>query len=157
MNDGKSIEKTEVLPLTESTTSSEASLADAQGPDLRRRRLIRGAAGIAPVVLTLRSGGLAASSCTGVSARASADNNDGLLTKTSTGGSIVVGDNCVTGYSQSGCPLPDLQILGGTKTTNLKVINDGGFYCSTTSSKSGAIKNEPSIALLSISAYNSLL
>ena len=31
-----------------------------------RRRLVRGAVSLAPVVLTLRSGGLAAASCTGV-------------------------------------------------------------------------------------------
>lgn len=34
--------------------------------DQRRRRLVRGAAAFAPVVLTLRSGALAAASCTGV-------------------------------------------------------------------------------------------
>jgi len=34
--------------------------------DQRRRRLVRGAAALAPLVLTLRSGALAAASCTGV-------------------------------------------------------------------------------------------
>ncbi len=55
MNDGKSTDKTEAQPITESRSNNEA-----QGLDLRRRRLIRGAAGIAPVVLTLRSGAAAA-------------------------------------------------------------------------------------------------
>lgn len=36
------------------------------GADQRRRRLVRGAAAMAPLVLTLRSGALAAASCTGV-------------------------------------------------------------------------------------------
>jgi len=36
--------------------------------NLRRRRLIRGVTAVAPLVLTLRSGALAAASCTGVKA-----------------------------------------------------------------------------------------
>ena len=55
MNDGKSIDKTETLPITESSSISEA-----QSLDLKRRRLIRGAAGLAPVILTLRSGSASA-------------------------------------------------------------------------------------------------
>jgi len=65
MNDGKLTEQTEALPLAETTSGPTANPSGAEDMDRRRRRLIRGAVGIAPVVLTLRSGGLAASSiCT---------------------------------------------------------------------------------------------
>ncbi|MBL8398803.1 MAG: hypothetical protein JNL84_11785 [Candidatus Accumulibacter sp.] len=42
-----------------------ASPAQTTLTDQRRRRLVRGAAAFAPIVLTLRSGALAAASCTG--------------------------------------------------------------------------------------------
>lgn len=51
--------------------STELALANGEAgglevpADQRRRRLVRGAAAFAPVVLTLRSGALAAASCTG--------------------------------------------------------------------------------------------
>jgi hypothetical protein len=46
--------------------AESAGAADPSMLDQRRRRLVRGAAALAPLVLTLRSGALAAASCTGV-------------------------------------------------------------------------------------------
>lgn len=54
---------------------------DAQGsgaaspPDQKRRRFVRGAASVAPVVLTLRSGAVAAASCTGAKLITTLDQN----------------------------------------------------------------------------------
>jgi hypothetical protein len=45
--------------------------------DQRRRRLVRGAAALAPLVLTLRSGALAAASCTGAKAIETIVGDDG--------------------------------------------------------------------------------
>ena len=45
--------------------AESAGAADPSMLDQRRRRLVRGAAAFAPLVLTLRSGALAAASCTG--------------------------------------------------------------------------------------------
>ena len=58
----------------EAVQSNDRVLASGHGTGLdetstihqRRRRLVRGAAALAPLVLTLRSGALAAASCTGV-------------------------------------------------------------------------------------------
>lgn len=46
---------------TDATASPESALVS----DAKRRRLVRGAVALAPLVLTLRSGALAAASCTG--------------------------------------------------------------------------------------------
>lgn len=60
--------------IDETAASAGRSLADGEAVspsqtslmDQRRRRLVRGAMAVAPLVLTLRSGALAAASCTGV-------------------------------------------------------------------------------------------
>ena len=49
----------------ELTTVTAAGSPDASLSDQQRRRLVRGAVAFAPLVLTLRSGALAAASCTG--------------------------------------------------------------------------------------------
>ncbi len=48
-----------------STVSSDEQSETSSLSDQRRRRLVRGAVAFAPLVLTLRSGALAAASCTG--------------------------------------------------------------------------------------------
>jgi hypothetical protein len=50
---------------TKTMTGGNPDQVAAVQPDIRRRRLVRGAAAVAPMVLTLRSGALAAASCTG--------------------------------------------------------------------------------------------
>ena len=50
-----------------SPTDSDAAVRSSTSiPENKRRRLVRGAMAVAPLLLTLRSGALAASSCTGV-------------------------------------------------------------------------------------------
>lgn len=111
MNDGKPTSEAQApalaAPSSDRATASEGS----HGVDGRRRRLLRGAAGMAPVIITLRSGGLAASSCVGTKALGST-NTSGDFT-IATGGPISAGgDRCVANYSTSGsCPSPADQIL----------------------------------------------
>src|SRR5689334_19190075 len=62
-NDGDNLDKLEMKQGGE--CSGKASVPDL---NLKRRRLIRGVTAVAPLVLTLRSGALAAASCTGVKA-----------------------------------------------------------------------------------------
>ena len=101
MNDGKSIDETEALPLVNNASKTTLAPEGRQGLDQRRRRLLRGAAGIAPVVLTLRSGALAASSCTGVRLRTNTDVNAQF---TDTSGTVVAGDTCVIVSDELLCP-----------------------------------------------------
>ena len=61
---------------TKTMTGNPVQLAAVQ-PDIRRRRLVRGVAAGAPRVLTLRSGALAAASCTG--AKIVSIGDDGLI------------------------------------------------------------------------------
>jgi hypothetical protein len=95
MNDGKSIDKTETQPITESSSISEA-----QSLDLKRRRLIRGAAGLAPVILTLRSGSASAfaSGCAPL-VQKDATTNTGSTTPigeiTNANGAVKASDKCV--------------------------------------------------------------
>ncbi len=94
----------------ETATTTGLSLADgeavSQGKastlDQRRRHLVRGVMAIAPVVLTLRSGALAAASCTGVRiASVTPDADTGAVS------GAVDGDVCVQGLQQ--CPAPHLE------------------------------------------------
>lgn len=48
------------------STADQAAISGGEAaPENKRRRLVRSAAALAPLVLTLRSGGVAAASCTG--------------------------------------------------------------------------------------------
>jgi hypothetical protein len=62
--------------------------------NFKRRRLIRGAIAVAPMVLTLRSGALAAASCTGALVLTQTSGSSGKLNYTGT--EIKVDDKCVT-------------------------------------------------------------
>ncbi len=91
-----------------------------------RRRLLKGAAMTAPVILTLRSGALmAAGSCTGITGQVAPSKDD----------------KCVT-VDSSGCPSPTTQartiISEESPTENVTCDNDGlncvgngTYYCST--------------------------
>jgi hypothetical protein len=93
-------------PMEQAPKSTELVLASDEAgglempsvADQRRRRLVRGAAAFAPVVLTLRSGALAAASCTGAKTVSytipkTGPNNGALPPGT------VEGDVCVQGLS----------------------------------------------------------
>jgi hypothetical protein len=94
--------------------------------NLRRRRLIRGAAYVAPMVLTLRSGALAAaSSCTGAKLLTTTKNSSGQL-NSSTG--IEAGDICAINYSQDGCPTGENKISIGVKAGSV-TQSGSNFKC----------------------------
>jgi hypothetical protein len=88
MNDGHPIEETRPHEVSDDL-------------NLRRRRLLRGAIGIAPVVLTLRSGAVAAvSSCTGAKLLTITD----FQGKLASSSGVNTTDACITGYDTTGCP-----------------------------------------------------
>jgi hypothetical protein len=95
-----------------------------------RRRLVRGAVALAPVVLTLRSGALAAASCTG--ARLVDIPNNGKFKPASTT------EYCIDDSVPNVCPTYSTGV-GRTKVVtdkNAKLVNvtsagDDDFYCGT--------------------------
>jgi len=98
---GEAPESTQQLSVDKSATIPETTSISEL--DLGRRRWVRGAAAVAPLVLTLRSGALAAASCTGAKLLASVD-KDGVIVDT-TGAKITSGlidgqDQCVVHVSQ---------------------------------------------------------
>jgi hypothetical protein len=118
VNNGKSIDQAQApkpaaLSVNQTATAGEQP---SHGPDLSRRRLIRGAAGIAPVVITLRSGALAAAaSCVNTKATVVTTGSSGNITGYTTGSSATIhaGDNCVAPYYNSlnnggACPSPSI-------------------------------------------------
>ena len=139
-------------PIDQASQPTDLSPADGQGPgqeansmtDAKRRRLVRGAMAFAPLVLTLRSGAVAAAaSCTGAKE---------LVNLTPTGefpigGGANLGDTCVTNYAFNGCP-PG-KINSGTNTfVQVASGSDGNYACKTLTGN---------VAILSTAAVNSLL
>ena len=116
MNDGKPIAEAQTRSLDEAAANQAAPLADSRGPDHRRRRLIRGAVGIAPMVITLRSGALAVASCVGTVSIGTIQSDGTFLGPTSPPfRTPQVGDKCVT--SAEACPAPhDMKISSGAWT-----------------------------------------
>jgi hypothetical protein len=110
--------------------STELALANGEAgglempADQRRRRLVRGAAAFAPVVLTLRSGALAAASCTGAVVVSATFDADGKITSSG----VREGDFCVP--SPQICSYPDgHQKINGTPDS--QAIGNNG-KCGTT-------------------------
>lgn len=99
------------------------------GPDLRRRRWMRGAVAAAPVVLTLRSGALAASSCVPAKATAYAEPDRGKLENINPGNvSLAEGEYCVKGYTDSGCPSLHVRQVQPV-SAGLLDNKEGKWYC----------------------------
>lgn len=125
-------------------TGNPVQLAAVQ-PDIRRRRLVRGAAAVAPMVLTLRSGALAAASCTGAK----------IISIDSTGQIDPVGlndtDVCFT--DQQVCPGYPLsgptKIESGTRVGQIAPTYPGGPYAC------GNLKST-NVAILSSASASSL-
>ena len=119
--------------------------------NLGRRRLVRSVTAAAPLVLTLRSGAVAAAvSC--VSAR--------VIDSTDSAGKIInpgtaqVGDTCVSGYQV--CPNPDqpTKIIAGTNMQTASVTSTGpNLFCGSGGDK---ITGKP-VAILSALSVSSLL
>ena len=126
----------------------ETIARDASGNlDQRRRRLMRGVASAAPVVLTLRSGALAAASCTGAKLLTQVEQNGKLV---STAG-VVEGDVCVTNYETLSCASGS-----GTKISS-------GYYLGTVSQAGGSgtffctnVTSAQQVAILSSASASSL-
>jgi hypothetical protein len=121
MNDGHPIEETRPHEVSDDL-------------NLRRRRLLRGAIGIAPVVLTLRSGAVAAvSSCTGTKLLTTVKNvnsNGGKLDPVTAVGAAD-GNTCITEYDQTDCPIEEaikIRTGQGSFAGTVKILN-GKAYC----------------------------
>ena len=87
-----------------SATGETAVSGDSSISENKRRRLVRGAVALAPLVLTLRSGALAAASCTGVKI-ARVDSKGGIVDGGNLG--LQPGDKCVKPGILEACPSPD--------------------------------------------------
>jgi len=131
-----------------SETNSDAVVpATSSIADNKRRRLVRGAMAVAPLVLTLRSGAVAAAaSCTGAKQLV----NLPPTGQFPAGGGANLGDTCVTNYEFNGCPAG--KISSGTNTGVQVTLGfkDGDYACNLT----GITGN---VALLSTAAVNSLV
>ena len=170
MNDGKSIDEMETLPQVELINGPTGDPSQARAMDLRRRRLIRGAVGIAPAVMTLRSGGLAAGSlCTptvqhGVTLMTNTtDSNSTGWIPSGNSLNVAAGQKCAStspGVSEVNCPTGYIQKSGtsgvGTVVGPTGPTGPGTstFYCQ--SSGGSHISNLPNVAILSSQGATSL-
>jgi hypothetical protein len=140
----------QALNLPTADSAPAASLENTDSLDLRRRRLLRGAAGIAPVVLTLRSGALAAASCTGVDKLdLTANSSSGNLSDST----VTAGRECIIGYTKCST---GTKIQDHTTYTDVGTVTDvsGNKRCI----KSGTTYTGSSnIAILSTGALTSFV
>lgn len=138
-------------------------LGTAKGPDLNKRKLVRGAVAAAPVLLTLRSGALAALSCTGAKALTVKVGADGKIDTTSGSPQYALpqpysngtGDICyetVTQCSANGQPVGNMiSTTAPTNSPGVAVTQNGSdYYCGT----SGL--NTNTYAILSATSATSL-
>ena len=167
MNDGKSIDEMETLPQVEPINGPTGDPSQARAMDLRRRRLIRGAVGIAPAVMTLRSGGLAAGSlCTptvqhGVTLMTNTtDSNSTGWIPSGNSLNVAAGQKCAStspGVSDLNCPPGYIQKSGTSGVGTVASGTAGGgtstFYCQSSGSH---ISNLPNVAILSSQGATSL-
>ncbi len=129
-----------------SETIKDQETSSEQG-NAGRRRLVRGAMALAPLVLTLRSGA-AIASCTGVKAFVRADNGTGNIGNPS---NVAVDDVCVIDYSSLNCN-SEVKISGGTKVGNVTISQTGNGNELTCGSEA---KNKQ-VAILSATSAGSL-
>lgn len=150
MNDGKSFEEAQAT----GTGNPQTHSSGLDSADMKRRRLIRGAAGMAPVMLTLRSGSLlaAASGCATVVSYGEINTaGTGEYVQTAAGSGIPAATNiCVENASQGLCPTG--QIQSGTHTTTLS-----GSPLKCLDGSSNPLANGTQVAIVSASAALSIL
>jgi hypothetical protein len=155
VNEGKLFDEASESKLETPTILSAINISPKM-PDLSRRKLISGAAGIAPVLLTLRSGSLAAaSSCTGVKLLLTGGATDANSQFTAPAGSIVANDACATAITTTNCATNKIAsgISGGYHTRN---ISGNTWVCEQTGGFNGGFQNRPNIAILSVASAASL-
>jgi hypothetical protein len=120
--------------------SRELALANGEGDglempaDQRRRRLVRGAAAFAPVVLTLRSGALAAASCTGAVVVSATFDNNGRINSPGVDKNMYCvpnpqicsypdGHQKITGTPDANSITPDLRCGNTDLRTNVAIVS----------------------------------
>lgn len=114
-----------------------------------RRRLVRGAVSLAPIVLTLRSGALAAASCTGAAKLDKVILEEGGEVP-STSPQVEAGDGCFTKVTACETNVSKLSTDSDSyiKIGNVEV-RDGKFYCQTgTTGQTVAILSSASVTSL---------
>ncbi len=158
MNDPQSTGETQAQELPAAGNSQVVSPSESESLDLRRRRLLRGAVGIAPVVLTLRSGALAASSCVAALQTGLATNSNKGFT-TSPNSSVKVNTPaqvCISSASSSGCSANYIKHSTGTNIGNV-VANSNGTAPNKLGCNGSNAANKTSIAVLSSGSATSWL
>jgi hypothetical protein len=137
-----------------SEMSKDQETSGEQG-NVGRRRLVRGVVAFAPLVLTLRSGGLAAASAgAAVIAYGTVDDKGKITVKSNPGGrSVQQGDRCVTGAVATS---KDYRVSGG-QADALGITttgNSGHFACG--SFKVQQTNGTVQVAILSSASVTSL-
>lgn len=138
-----------------------------------RRRLVRGAVALAPVVLTLRSGALAAASCTGLKATANTRpanaQRPGRIVNANPA-DPVAGDVCVLPNELTACDTPTKVLTSSNLTTansepvalytnpNLPLNNNNPYLvCGSSSGPNQAFIGKNNIAILSSQSASSMI
>jgi hypothetical protein len=109
-----------------SESSAAADVGSASDANQSRRRLVRGAAALAPLVLTLRSGALAAASCTGAKAFGTLRKEGQNWRIDNATGPLADGDICVTSAAQ--CSTTPPKVAKGQGERNGTVMQQGANY-----------------------------
>lgn len=126
-----------------SETIKDQETSSEQG-NAGRRRLVRGAMALAPVVLTLRSGALAAASCTGAkTTNVTLDNNG----KPPAGVGAVEGDVCFKVTDVNTCPTASNKLENGVGSPTPYTIGQNG--------QCGNLSKDTQVAILSSTAATS--
>ena len=138
-----------------STAGETGLLGDTSTLNNKRRRLIRGAVALAPVVLTLRSGALAAASCTGAKAQnvTLGNGTNGTLDKKIPANITVVdGDVCYKTSDVPTCSAQKVQNLPGPQAAY-----PVDFATRKCGPSGGRLPGGTNVAILSATAAASLL
>lgn len=131
-------------PVDLSSATENASVPDnIETHENKRRRLIRGAVACAPLVLTLRSGALAAASCTG--ARFVVPDKDGKID-----GAVSENDSCVLTYQQCNGSAIETQSADGVYPLTR---NGSNYRCVA----NGTVITERPVAIVSSVSATSLI
>jgi len=134
------------MRLLDQQHEQSAVLSVAADTDMTKRRLVRGAVATAPVLLTLRSGALAALSCTPIKVVAQLNDNAEITATTPTGYTPAPGDAC---FEATLCGDIPNHVSSGTRVGN---VDSSGSppKCGPTGQRNH------SYAILSINGANSL-
>jgi hypothetical protein len=150
MKSTESLDDTGKLVVLSSATGETATSGDTSIIENKRRRLVRGAVAFAPLVLTLRSGALAAASCTGTVAFVNI-NDAGTITNNPVPNGVAADQICVSGPTTDMCPAG--KISSGSrlgKVTNIGTSDKPVFTCGSGPTQQVAILSSASATSLKI-------